>query len=98
MKTLTLLLFSILIFISCSNPTDNNELIYDMSILGPTGQIRIYYETASMVFPGTSNPFVVPQDSILHKIDFPDSLYSLGVFAYHLSQFENSYSNDTLIK
>jgi hypothetical protein len=97
MKITLLFLFSLLIFFSCSNPTDNNEQSYDMSILGSPGQIRTYYETVKMVYPGTSEPFIFPQDSILQRIDFPDSLYLTGIFSYHLNQVDNSYSKDTLI-
>ena len=75
-----------------SNPSPNLNL----QIFGKSNINRTYFQTVSKINLLTNEPVIIPPDSIRNRINFPDSLYNIGVFVYVTISEKNEIIGDTL--
>jgi hypothetical protein len=80
LATCTVLMSSQLACDHASGPPSNGTAPAEFRILGPPGSTKIYDFTVADFLDGTQEPAVVPPDSIRPMLEFPESLYSRGVF------------------
>lgn len=66
-------------------------------ILGKPGQVKTYYLTSADLVQSTDSAFIVPPESLITVIQFPESLYSKGIFVYADLVEECCFNGDTLI-
>jgi hypothetical protein len=78
-----------------SGPTSTGTTPAEFHFLGPLGSTKIYDFTVAEFLDGTQEPAIVPPNSIRPVLEFPESLYSRGVFVFGHEEETFEFQQDT---
>jgi hypothetical protein len=83
---------------SIPSNNDHNQVADNpkLNLLGTNGIQRHYIYTVSDMNLKTNKPVILPPDSLFGKVQFPESLYTIGIFTYGQSVELNTILGDTL--
>ncbi len=79
MRKNIVILFISFVFFSCAKNSNITGVEDNSTYLGGIGTQRTYIQTEKWLLPGTSDPVVIPPDSLISKVPFSQNEISSGV-------------------